>query len=374
MFPGYIIYIECDAKEVDVNVHPAKHEVRFHQARWVHDFISSTLNSTLNDSSLLSHHTDLSTPTAGHDYQAPTLISGTQSTGATSNADSVSNSGNSHYNYQDPSSPHYSDAVTNNRVGQSNQGSSTGAANHHYSPALQRPGLDHQQVEAYCDFVAEAYQQNIVSPSTHSSSVTKNSDRKVANIVSSIGADYLLLQPLQPELMALSSNGLLLMSLKHANEVVVSEHLVSAWKNGEIISQPLLLPVRFKLDDAMQQVAEQSETLLNRLGFSYKFQSQFLIVSQVPAPFRHSPIAVILPALFDLIKQSNASTIDDNDQQQIELICQQLGALLVANETATIPSLTQVETLLTSLMPLSATHLQRCFKQPDLSLLLQGIQ
>ena len=374
MFPGYIIYIECDAKEVDVNVHPAKHEVRFHQARWVHDFISSTLNSTLNDSSLLSHQNDLTTSAAGHDYQAPTSISDTQPTGATSNAASVSNSGNSHNSYHNQNNPHYLDTGTNNRVGQGNQGASTGAANHHYSPAVQRPGLDHQQVEAYCDFVAEAYQQNIVSPATHNSSLNKNVDVKVANVVSSIGADYLLLQPLQPELMALSNNGLLLMSLKQANEIVVSEHLVTAWQNGEVISQPLLLPVRFKLDETMQQVAQQAETLLNRLGFSYKFQSQFLIVSQVPAPFRHSPIAVILPALFDLLKQSHAAAIDDNDQQQVELICQQLGALLVANEMAITPSLTQIETLLTSLMPLSATHLQRCFKQPDLSLLLQGIQ
>lgn len=374
MFPGYIIYIECDAKEVDVNVHPAKHEVRFHQARWVHDFISSTLNSTLNDSSLLSHQNDLTTSAAGHDYQAPTSISDTQPTGATSNAASVSNSGNRHNNYHNQNNPHYLDTGTNNRVGQGNQGASTGAANPHYSPAVQRPGLDHQQVEAYCDFVAEAYQQNIVSPATHNSSLNKNVDVKVANVVSSIGADYLLLQPLQPELMALSNNGLLLMSLKQANEIVVSEHLVTAWQNGEVISQPLLLPVRFKLDETMQQVAQQAETLLNRLGFSYKFQSQFLIVSQVPAPFRHSPIAVILPALFDLLKQSHTAAIDDNDQQQVELICQQLGALLVANEMAITPSLTQIETLLTSLMPLSATHLQRCFKQPDLSLLLQGIQ
>ena len=374
MFPGYIIYIECDAKEVDVNVHPAKHEVRFHQARWVHDFISSTLNSTLNDSSLLSHQNDLTTSAAGHDYQAPTSISDTQPTGVTSNAASVSNSGNSHNNYHNKNNPHYLDTGTNNRVGQGNQGASTGSANPHYSPAVQRPGLDHQQVEAYCDFVAEAYQQNIVSPATHNSSLNKNVDVKVANVVSSIGADYLLLQPLQPELMALSNNGLLLMSLKQANEIVVSEHLVTAWQNGEVISQPLLLPVRFKLDETMQQVAQQAETLLNRLGFSYKFQSQFLIVSQVPAPFRHSPIAVILPALFDLLKQSHAAAIDDNDQQQVELICQQLGALLVANEMVITPSLTQIETLLTSLMPLSATHLQRCFKQPDLSLLLQGIQ
>ncbi|AWL13273.1 DNA mismatch repair protein MutL [Saliniradius amylolyticus] len=47
-YPGFVLYLELDPKQVDVNVHPAKHEVRFHQARLVHDFIYRALADVLN--------------------------------------------------------------------------------------------------------------------------------------------------------------------------------------------------------------------------------------------------------------------------------------------------------------------------------------
>lgn len=45
--PGFVLYLEIAPAEVDVNVHPAKHEVRFHQARLVHDFVVSALTDAL---------------------------------------------------------------------------------------------------------------------------------------------------------------------------------------------------------------------------------------------------------------------------------------------------------------------------------------
>lgn len=51
-YPAYLLYLEIVPEQVDVNVHPTKHEVRFRQTRLVHDFIYSALNQVTTSQTL----------------------------------------------------------------------------------------------------------------------------------------------------------------------------------------------------------------------------------------------------------------------------------------------------------------------------------
>jgi DNA mismatch repair protein MutL len=343
-FPGYVIYIECDPAQVDVNVHPSKHEVRFHQARWVHDFIVSTLGETLNQAALSENATltNESVKRAEHDYSPPQL--------ATAQPEQ---------SISEPR-PHPSDSGF----------AKSGAAN--YGRGYVKTPLDNGQVDAYCDFVREAH-----LPIPGDENKRKN-HAVLGDIVSLIADDYLLLKLNPSQQLLNSSSPLLVLSLNRADLLVKQIQLFDAWSNGEVLAQPLLLPVRIQIAADLLQICSDFQQLFDRLGFAFKMQGNKLIISKVPALLRQAPVAKILPALLNYLSSLDKSSSDKSmSETQVNDFCvflvKTLKRTALDKKQWTVQNASLLLDLLVNLFSDDLKNQQTSlFHEPDLSLLLQG--
>ncbi|WP_321531090.1 DNA mismatch repair endonuclease MutL [uncultured Desulfuromonas sp.] len=65
-YPVCVLFLALEPENVDVNVHPTKHEVRFHDQRGVHDFVSSSLRQQLR------RHQEV--PVCDDELQSPPVV------------------------------------------------------------------------------------------------------------------------------------------------------------------------------------------------------------------------------------------------------------------------------------------------------------
>jgi len=69
--PAYVLYLTLDPRKVDVNVHPTKHEVRFHDARLIHDLLVQSIERGLAEGKELIDNETLQVRDAVEFAQAP---------------------------------------------------------------------------------------------------------------------------------------------------------------------------------------------------------------------------------------------------------------------------------------------------------------
>ena len=260
--PSFVVYLTVNPKDVDVNVHPAKHEVRFQQGRLVHDFICKTVSDALHamtDEQPLSgmdanrpSGSDFMSSQVEHDYIRPLQNQTSDNAQAFNESSRYSTGGISQGAPQ--SYGQFTGSPRNTSSGSASGGRSGGTA--------------HKQSRG----PSAAYQSN------YNALMTPNSDIINNNADPMLVAEHVNLTS-QCRIYPKSEKIYLLCATKVAS-IWLSELFLKA-QHG----QPLLMPVAVSLNN----VNEQLITLLNDAHFEVNKVAGKYRLQQVPAGTRHLP-------------------------------------------------------------------------------------
>ncbi len=262
--PAFVVYLTIDPKEVDVNVHPAKHEVRFQQSRLVHDFICKAICDALS-SSAGAQDTMLQEPSPqpSHDYIRPL----------------VQRSDN---DYNPP-------AGTSHQVRSGGTGSPAGRGAP-YTPAGSRVSGQYQQ-----------HYQQLMTPAPEQADDAGSGLRFVE-----LAGARLYVQTSQCVLLE-------------------SQQLVKPWLvdkfNQASVAQPLLMPVAVS-----QTLTAQSAAFLTEQGFEISSAGGKSRLLKVPGGLRQLPWAGLFPALVEASPQQEealhlalAQALQNQETKQLPL-------------------------------------------------------
>ena len=284
-FPAFVLYMTIDPRDVDVNVHPGKQEVRFRESSKVHGFIRKTLKDVLAQF-------------RPADDQVVDTVTGELT--AVTNTHRPSGSASFGGSVAGASSPH--------------------PAHSHASPQLRTqtdmPLAVQEQLDAYAILGAgsEATRQRAPGAAPSHGPATVNTVGASSDTTE--GAEYPLGVALAHlhDVYILSQDraGLIVVDAHAAHERITYEKLKQSYAQGGVRSQPLLVPVTVSVSSAEADALEQWADILTPLGLVVeRMGPESLRVREVPQLLIKADVAALVrDVLADFMEYGSSERIE----------------------------------------------------------------
>jgi DNA mismatch repair protein MutL len=277
--PAFVLFLELDPSLVDVNVHPAKTEVRFRDGQAIHRFIFHALHKAL------ATPTGVSNAVSASQAASNPFASGATFSGAPSN---------SSFQY-----PKYQSQI-DLRAGESNSFYQTlfGDA---------RPQA------------ADSHNPNLTSssaPETNTLSAGENtqtaSELPENNSTQDYPLGFAVAQIHGVYILAQNTQGLVVIDMHAAHERIMYERLKNALDANEVAMQPLLIPVSFNADKlevaTVQEQLQSGDNAFKQLGFEFAVLSpSTLAVRAVPSMLQDADAVTLARDVLRDIREYGAS-------------------------------------------------------------------
>lgn len=252
--PAFVLFLELPAQQVDVNVHPTKHEVRFRESRLVHDFIFRSLQDVLLSMK----------PGTG---VLPTKLA---------------------------------DSAPSVAPGRPMPSSFNATARPPIREQYRMPLKVQEQMAVYGQLQADIAPLPLVQQETLSTTVD----------VPPLG--YAVGQIKNIYIVAENAEGLVLVDMHAAHERVIYEQLKQTIAEHPLIAQPLLIPITVNFSEREVNALEQAHTMFEQVGLRInRISHDAIVVREVPDLLRDSQIEKLLRDIAaDLVQTEHSDRIE----------------------------------------------------------------
>ena len=282
-FPMYVLFIDLDPTQVDVNVHPTKQEIKFEDEKIVYAFVQAAIKHALAQFSV--------TPTLDFDLDA-----------SIQQLPSI----------QQPFTEKKQEAAVSTSIFK-------GFTQKHQAHLIEK--TEREQLKHWKDF----YQSSESGGGSRESLQKSGTDLSIQHSTFNIHDDTELTQLLNTYIITSSPNGFLLIHQQAAHERVLYEKLRAASKDKPVATQRSMFPVSIELSPADSAIMEEIIGDLQQLGYMIEpFGKNSYVVQGTPADVGTGNEKQVIDSLLEQYKHfSNEMKFSKREKLVRSLIKQQ---------------------------------------------------